>query len=52
MNCTTLLKKEAKKTTCRSRTAKKADTVDATVAEAPVKEAPAVDTEENKEATE
>ncbi|MDV6168341.1 50S ribosomal protein L17 [Flavobacterium sp. DG1-102-2] len=45
-------KKEAKKTTRRSRTAKKADTVDATVAEAPVKEAPAVDTEENKEATE
>lgn len=37
-------KKEAKKTTRRSRTAKKAD--------APVAEAPAVDTEENKEATE
>ena len=43
--------KEAKKTTTRrSRTAKKAD---ATVAEAPAAtEAPAVDTEENKEATE
>lgn len=45
-------KKEAKKTTRRSRTAKKADTAEATVAETPVKEAPAVDTEENKEATE
>ncbi|MXN91610.1 50S ribosomal protein L17 [Flavobacterium sp. Sd200] len=43
-------KKEAKKTTRRSRTAKKADAV---VAEAPAAtEAPAVDTEENKEATE
>lgn len=40
-------KKEAKKTTRRSRTAKKADVAAATVAEAP-----AVDTEENKEATE
>jgi len=45
-------KKEAKKTTRRSRTAKKADTVAAPVAEAPATEAPAVDTEENKEATE
>jgi len=44
--------KEAKKTTRRSRTAKKADTAEATVTETPVKEAPAVDTEENKEATE
>jgi len=44
-------KKEAKKTTRRSRTAKKADA--ATVAEAPAAtEAPAVDTDENKEATE
>lgn len=43
--------KEAKKTTRRSRSAKKAD-VAAPAAEAPVKEAPAVDTEENKEATE
>lgn len=44
-------KKEAKKTTRRSRTAKKADA--APVAEAPAAtEAPAVDTEENKEATE
>lgn len=41
-------KKEAKKTTRRSRTAKKADVATAPVAEA----APAVDTEENKEATE
>lgn len=45
-------KKEAKKTTRRSRTAKNADTAEATVAETPAKEAPAVDTEENKEATE
>ncbi|ALM49870.1 50S ribosomal protein L17 [Flavobacterium psychrophilum] len=45
-------KKEAKKTTRRSRTAKKADVATAPVAEAPVKDAPAVDTEENKEATE
>jgi large subunit ribosomal protein L17 len=45
--------KEAKKTTRRSRTAKKADVAAAPVAEAPAaKEAPAVDTEENKEATE
>ena len=44
-------KKEAKKTTRRSRTAKKADA--APVAEAPAAtEAPAVDTDENKEATE
>jgi large subunit ribosomal protein L17 len=43
-------KKEAKKTTRRSRTAKKADVAAAPVAEAPA--APAVDTEENKEATE
>ncbi|AWH83790.1 50S ribosomal protein L17 [Flavobacterium album] len=44
--------KEAKKTTRRSRTAKKADAA-APVAEAPAaKEAPAVDTDENKEATE
>ena len=43
--------KEAKKTTRRSRSAKKAD-VAAPVAEAPATEAPAVDTEENKEATE
>ena len=44
-------KKEAKKTTRRSRTTKKADA--APVAEAPAAtEAPAVDTEENKEATE
>ena len=43
-------KKEAKKTTRRSRTAKKADVATAPVAEAPA--APAVDTEENKEATE
>lgn len=42
-------KKEAKKTTRRSR-AKKADA--APVAEAPATEAPAVDTDENKEATE
>ncbi|RYJ45557.1 50S ribosomal protein L17 [Flavobacterium beibuense] len=42
-------KKEAKKTTRRSRTAKKAT---APAAEAPATEAPAVDTEENKEATE
>ncbi|MHA3787277.1 50S ribosomal protein L17 [Flavobacterium hauense] len=42
-------KKEAKKTTRRSRTAKKAD-VAAPVAEAPA--APAVETDENKEATE
>lgn len=39
-------KKEAKKTTRRSRTAKKAETAPAAA------EAPAVDTEENKEATE
>ena len=46
------VKKEAKKTTRRSRTAKKADAA-APVAEAPAAtEAPAVDTEENKEATE
>ena len=46
------VKKEAKKTTRRSRTAKKADGGEV-VAEAPAaKEAPAVDTEENKEATE
>jgi len=44
-------KKEAKKTTRRSRTAKKAD-VAAPAAEAPATEAPAVDTDENKEATE
>lgn len=45
--------KEAKKTTRRSRTAKKADVAAAPVAEAPAAEqAPAVDTEENKEATE
>lgn len=43
-------KKEAKKTTRRSRTAKKADVAAAPVAEAPA--APAVDTDENKEATE
>ena len=44
-------KKEAKKTTRRSRTAKKADA--APVAEAPAAtEAPVVDTDENKEATE
>lgn len=44
-------KKEAKKTTRRSRTAKKADA--APVTEAPAAtEAPAVDTDENKEATE
>jgi len=45
--------KEAKKTTTRrSRTAKKADST-ATVADAPAAaEAPAVDTDENKEATE
>jgi large subunit ribosomal protein L17 len=44
-------KKEAKKTTRRSRGAKKADA--APVAEAPAAtEAPAVDTDENKEATE
>ncbi|TRW26329.1 50S ribosomal protein L17 [Flavobacterium zepuense] len=44
-------KKEAKKTTRRSRSAKKADA--APVAEAPAAtEAPAVDTDENKEATE
>lgn len=42
--------KEAKKTTRRSRTAKKADVATAPVAEAPA--APAVDTDENKEATE
>ena len=42
-------KKEAKKTTRRSR-AKKVDA--APVAEAPATEAPAVDTDENKEATE
>jgi len=46
-------KKEAKKTTRRSRTAKKADVAAAPVAEAPAAEqAPAVDTEENKGATE
>lgn len=45
-------KKEAKKTTRRSRTAKKADVAAAPVVEAPAKEAPAADTEENKEATE
>lgn len=44
--------KEAKKTTRRSRTAKKADVAAAPVAEAPAKEAPAAETEENKEATE
>ena len=45
--------KDAKKTTTRrSRTAKKADTVAAPVNEATATEAPAVDTEENKEATE
>ena len=44
------VKKEAKKTTRRSRTAKKADVAAAPVAEAPA--APAVETEENKEATE
>jgi large subunit ribosomal protein L17 len=43
-------KKEAKKTTRRSRTAKKADVAAAPVAEAPA--APAVETDENKEATE
>ena len=44
--------KEAKKTTRRSRGGKKAETADA-VAEAPAAaDAPAVDTEENKEATE
>jgi large subunit ribosomal protein L17 len=43
-------KKEAKKTTRRSRTAKKADVAAAPVTEAPA--APAVDTDENKEATE
>lgn len=42
--------KEAKKTTRRSRTAKKADVAAAPVAEAPA--APAVETDENKEATE
>lgn len=42
-------KKEAKKSTRRSRSAKKAT---APAAEAPATEAPAVDTEENKEATE
>ncbi|HYD91983.1 MAG TPA: 50S ribosomal protein L17 [Flavobacterium sp.] len=46
-------KKEAKKTTRRSRAAKKADVAAAPVAEAPAAEqAPAVDTDENKEATE
>ncbi|OYQ38227.1 50S ribosomal protein L17 [Flavobacterium cyanobacteriorum] len=44
-------KKEAKKTTRRSRSSKKAET--APVAEAaPAKETPAAETEENKEATE
>ncbi|WP_159800553.1 50S ribosomal protein L17 [Flavobacterium sp. MK4S-17] len=44
-------KKEAKKSTRRSRSAKKAETAPAAEA-APAKEAPAAETEENKEATE
>ena len=46
------VKKEEKKTTRRSRSAKKADDTAPAAEAAPATEAPAADTEENKEATE